>query len=242
MKKSVGPKPELFRMSAEVWDSLSYHDVIDTAIAMAEMEIFYPPYRKFDVECDPRVFYTFGEFEGMDKEMEHIKKLICHFDLDYENNTPQNFRLTIHGTHGIHDVHPWSVPVDSKNAFSDFYLFVYCALVVVLASKNVEKKQVANSDRSRNHKERTDSKNYASTTTIRVGRITEYVGNKPESTGRTVRAHLRRGHIKGVRVGEGRTEIKKVFIHPTFVNADRDWVAPKRESYKVSINGKKIGL
>lgn len=243
-QKNAILKPELFRLSNDVWDSLTYEEIVETAMAMDEVGIYKPPFRNFDVECDTRVFYTFGRgSEYPDENMSiDIDKLVCHYRLDSLTKNPDQYHLTSYKDAYKREIHPWSVTPDAQDAFHDFFLFVYAALIVVLASKNIDKKQVVNDPRARNHTQRTDSKNYASTTTIRIGKITEYIGNKAEGSGRTVRAHLRRGHVKGVRYGEGKTEIKKVFIQPTFVNADRDWVAPKRESYKVKLDGKAVRL
>ena len=239
--------PELFRLSKEVWNSLTFDEIISTADAMREMELFQPPYNRFDVECDPALFATFGkkdQYPDEDCDIPFITKVVCHYDLHGLNKRPEDFHITFYGSTKPYmlTTHPWTVAEESREIYRDLYLFVFTSLIVVLASRNIVKNQVTNDARARNHTQRTDSKHYSSTTTIRVGKITEYIGNKSEGSGRTVRAHLRRGHIKGVRHGEGRTELKKVFIPPTFVNADRDWVAPKRGSYKVVLDGKAVGL
>ena len=243
MKNMKKPKAELFRLSKEVWDSITFAEIVETADAMREMDIFKAPYPVFDVECPVDVFFTFnGSYDKDVKYLIEERELLgisCHYD-GFQGITQENFNLTFISAHGKYEYHSWSVPETARAAFQDMYCFVCYALIVVLASKNVVKKQVVNDIRSRSHQSRKDAKNYAGTTTISVGKITEYIGDKSEGTGRTVKAHLRRGHIRGVRVGEGRKELKKVFIQPCFVNADRDWVAEPRKSYNVVANGQAV--
>ena len=241
MKNLKNEKSELFRMSKEVWDSFTYDDIIETARAMLEMKIFNPPFGKFEVECPKEVFLVFADIDDPDI-LGSLKNAVFYYDLT--NYKQKNYyKIKMYGMRvGLFNdmtFEPWNThDPELADAFHDFYMFVFSALLVVLASKNAVKKQVENTPKAKNHQQREDSKSYATTTTIRVGHVTEYIGNKPEGSGRTVRAHLRRGHIKGVRFGEGRKEMRKVFIQPCFVNADRDWVATPRKSYNVVANGK----
>lgn len=243
MKNLKKPKAELFRLSKEVWNSITYAEIVETAVAMNDMEIFSPPLFHFDVECPKEAMFVFGT-DSHKEIAEVVQTVTCHYDLYGANDNPNKFHMTFITPNGIRrEMTPWSVERHGENAletYRSFYMFVYTALIVVLASKNVIKKQEVNDARAKNHQQREDSKSYTSTTTIKVGNITEYIGNKPEGSGRTVRAHLRRGHIRGVRHGEGRKEIKKVFIQPCFVNADRDWVATPRKSYNVVTDGKAV--
>jgi hypothetical protein len=245
MKNLQNEKSQLFRLSKEVWKSLTYDDIIETARAMLEVKIFNPPYRKFEIECPKEAFLVFAD-TYTDELLGPLDTAIFYYDLgNYKQN--RYFKIRLYGmfnnvSHGM-TAEPWNTPNEElREAFHDFYLFVFSALLVVLASKNVVKTQVVNDKKSKSHKQREDSKSYETTTTIKVGKVTEYIGNKPEGSGRTVKAHLRRGHVKGVRIGEGRKDIKKVFIQPCFVNADRDWVAEPRKNYKVVSNGQAFRL
>ena len=66
---------------------------------------------------------------------------------------------------------------------------------------------------------------YTRVTTIRVPN-TRYLPDDEDHppTGRTVRAHFRRGFVRQQHYGKGNELIKKVWIAPVFVNADGDWV------------------
>ena len=50
-----------------------------------------------------------------------------------------------------------------------------------------------------------------------------------------VRPHLRRGHLRNQRIGEGRKEVKQIFIQPVFVNADDGWIENQRKEYRVRL-------
>jgi hypothetical protein len=55
------------------------------------------------------------------------------------------------------------------------------------------------------------------------------------------RPHLRRGHIRQQRYGHGLTEQKPIWIAPTFVNADEEFVSP-RGAYRLQHRPKEIPL
>ncbi|WP_321149320.1 hypothetical protein [Aeromonas jandaei] len=65
-------------------------------------------------------------------------------------------------------------------------------------------------------------------------RPTSFSTPSQEGYHRTTRPHFRRGHIRMQRYGEGRAQIKPVFIHPIFVNADAVGVdSPQIKPYTV---------
>ena len=244
MKNLKNPKAELFRLAKNVWDGVTFEDIISTSTAMKELDLFHPPTNIFDIECPSDAMSVYAD-DGVGPNQEGlIDLIICHFDLT-QPPAENHFDITfVHDKKTLrmnHVIHPKYFEEDiNRGVYNHFYIFVLHVLIVVLASRNIEKKQKSNDTRARSHKEREDSKKYNMTTTIKIGAITEYVGGNYNSTGRTVRPHLRRGHIKTVRIGEGRKESKKVFIQPCFVNADRDWVAEPRKSYNVVANGQAV--
>lgn len=109
---------------------------------------------------------------------------------------------------------------------------VFYLLVVLLATKNVEKKEVINRKLAAGKFNRSKAyrKDYPITTTLTIGKITE--NHESVGTGSTVRPHLRRGHIRNQHYGPNNEMTKKIFIQPVFVNADEGWVA-NREAYNV---------
>jgi hypothetical protein len=66
---------------------------------------------------------------------------------------------------------------------------------------------------------------------LNIGKITETYRSNENSSGGNVRPHLRRGHIRLQRYGEDFKEVKKIFIQPMFVNADKEWIE-KQKTYK----------
>jgi hypothetical protein len=244
MKNTKKPKGELFRLAKNVWNGLTFEDVIETSSAMKELDLFHPPTSIFDIECPSDAMSVYADDGVGPMEHEILDQIICHYNLS-EPPVDNHFDITFvsQGKYlrMTHASYPNYFKEDVlRGVYNNFYIFLIHVLIVVLASRNIEKRPRVNDARSRNHQEREDSKKYDLTTTIKIGAITEYIGSNGNSTGRTMRPHLRRGHIKNVRVGEGRKETKKVFIQPCFVNADKDWLATPRKSYNVVSNGQTL--
>lgn len=104
----------------------------------------------------------------------------------------------------------------------------FVALIVLLATKNVRKEQKKNKLAALGIGNR--ALRHAYTTHISLD--TAHVETEGGATGRQVRPHLRRGHIRQQRWGAGNALVKKVFIEPTFVNADENFVSA-RHHYNV---------
>jgi hypothetical protein len=102
-------------------------------------------------------------------------------------------------------------------------------LIVLLATKNIERRVIKNDARANSKRARDDAKSFSTTTYLNIGKITETC--RGGSSSGPVRPHLRRGHIRSQRYGEGFKEIKKIFIRPVFVNADKEWVE-QQKTYK----------
>jgi hypothetical protein len=113
-----------------------------------------------------------------------------------------------------------------------FCTAIYKLLVVLLATKNIIKEikidKLAKLGIGKNkHKPHT-------VTYLKIGKITETItkSGKPVPTGTILMPHLRSGHIRHQHYGLGNKYIKEIYIHSTFVNADKDWIADRTE-YRV---------
>lgn len=118
---------------------------------------------------------------------------------------------------------------DMLGKFSNsFTSFMAKALIVFLGTKNVTKVTREN----KLVKFGIGKQKHRYVTSLKVGHVYITEHEKGEPTGRTMRAHLRRGHIRRQRYGPELTYEKKVWIEPVFVNSDREYIP--REAYNVS--------
>lgn len=242
-------KPPIFDIPASVWATIKFTEIEDTFNDMSDADLIYPPFLHFFVRV------PFGAFLQATRDYA-VKsgEELPSFDgfPDWIKRTAQRPLVVEYGFRE-------KEPVDGKRDF-DFWtksflgegkyalpfnvisgmprdlndtmeLFVYKALVTLLVTKNCDRKIVENTPRAKSAKAREDSKSYSTTTYISIGRITETYRSEGGSRG-PVRAHLRRGHVRKQRFGEGRKEVKTIFIPPVFVNADREWIAD-RKKYKL---------
>ncbi len=242
-------KPPIFDIPASVWATIKFTEIEDTFNDMAEADLINPPFLHFFVRVPFGAFvqatrdYAVKSGErlpGLDGFPDWIKKaaekpLVVEYgfrkkepvsgkkDFDYRTRS-----FLGEGKEAL----PFNLFTNMPRDLSETMdLFVYKTLVTLLVTKNCDRKIVENTPRAKSAKAREDSKSYSTTTYISIGRITETYRSEGCSRG-PVRAHLRRGHVRRQRIGEGRKEVKTIFIPPVFVNADREWVAD-RKKYKL---------
>jgi len=241
---------QMFRLTPDIFDSISLDDIDATARDMWEMDIFYPPFEKFIITVkssflakmmlDKQYVSQYGQDGAEDlnrywsaKDME----LFFYFssDLQREGNNPLGTIVGIKFDRAK-DIN-WFAEVGMSKQLKEVSRHVggrlFEILIVLLATPNADKKVTENSLRGKFQRIRQDAQSSEYTTTIRIGKITETYSGGNLGTGAKKRPHLRRGHIRRQRVGEGRAEVKKIFIPPMFVNADENWIKNERKEYKV---------
>ena len=245
----VSEKPELFILDEKAVSALHIDEIKETFKAMEEAGVSNPPVNHLILAYDPKIYkssflkgYVDEHIvEKVDKALsmapnEYVALEVCFIsnpNIAYDSNSfvPLDYWSFRHAwinrkTYKF-KVQLKEVPQEHQEVFK---LFVK-TLLVLLVTKNAEKDRVENKPNSSSAKQRNASKNFAYTTTIRIGKITENC--KSGGTGSPTRPHLRRGHIRNQPYGEGRREKKQIFIAPVFINADKEYVESQRIAYKI---------
>lgn len=239
---------ELFRLSPEIWKAMNYKDIMLTAGDMDEMGLMLSPYSKYAIETPLKFIKGIIEqeevapeinnlivvfeyemrkrmIEGVERE-EPISLIFTSLSLDKKivkgpiNTTSQEFKKT---------------NVELQKNIITFAWDLRTILVVLLATKNSKIDKIANRNllTGKSNKKNAYRKNYAYTTTISIGAITENHCGEGDDP-RTMRPHLRRGHIRTQKYGPNFSMEKKIFIDPVFVNASEGFIQ-KRSAYNVSL-------
>ena len=226
----------LFKIAANIFESVTFDDVQKTAADMEQLGIYKPPFDEFYIQGNWKFIYNLLQI-GTDNSLKEMRSdenpgvtdLIFHYRYDGKYMHAYILR-SFNGVDFI-DV-PQEMLEGDDRAWSEWVAFATVKLLVVLlATKNIKKEvQTCNKPNSRNRRERKLSQ-YSSVTTISIGKITETM-RSVGAHGGSVRPHLRRGHIRSQPFGKGRSETKKIFIQPMFINADQGWIDAQKE-YRV---------
>jgi hypothetical protein len=240
----------LFVIGESVFRSLDEKTIESTADAMCELKIYAPPFKKIAVQIHSKPKDIFNWLNAKDIENAFSSMDVVNwswkFDFDrVEYKSPYSYETTqwsktlgflseqqvinlFFRNERIKTEKEALELLDSSRIFAGRILEL---LFVLLATKNIEKNTSEHKKYEKAIKAKI-SNVYKYTTVLRIGKITETCRSN-NSTGATVRPHLRRGHIRTQHFGAGNKEIKKIFIQPVFVNADEGWIADQRKAYVV---------
>jgi len=232
----------LFRIKKSVLDAADMDTIRATWNDMYQMGLYPDPFPMYSIEVngsfvaqfskqefntDPSVIESSGiadtrwifEYVSADAKGNYSWDLTCCYD-----GLWKRFSLAPDYVSGSGDTNDYLAEL-SKYMRSFF--------LTILVTKNIEKKEVENSLKSKKHQQREDAKYFSRTTTINIGKITETFKSEGGGGG-TVRPHLRRGHIRRQHYGKNNSEVKTIFIAPTFVSADAGWIDAQKK-YNVTV-------
>ena len=222
------PPMPLFRLSTEVLQSLSNEEVDATLMAMAKCGITAHPFEEFAIEAkNAHLLYDDEWISKEDEEFFKSAKVVFLVRYKFNSLDDHRYKAITVAKYGNNSPVLGCPPYCSDEMYETIKALekkILRCLLALLVTKNADKKTIENHERAKNHQAREDAKRkFTSTTVIKIGKITETLEGHGLS-GKQMRPHLRRGHVRNQRHGEGRAEVKKVFIAPVFVNADKGWV------------------
>jgi hypothetical protein len=218
--------PQLFIIDATIKSvepgevKASFHD-------MQELGLAEPPYDVFDVQC----LWAFSSQTSKHWRFDnpYPGDIIAPFRIRFLQGEPKAWFIEQPAGSGKFEDASYIVEPDIglKFAVVKASFEIYEIFLVLLSTRNVvkETKESKAAKLGIGHKHR-----YV--TTLKIGAITER--HESVVTGRDVRPHLRRGHIRNQKYGPSLSFVRKVWINPVFVNADKEWVG-EREHYNVSL-------
>jgi len=242
---------QLFRISSEVLDSLELTEINKTIKDMAQLDLSRAPFPVFAIECNEKFFNKMmGQLKDLqeDNSMQNQRYLPIGVYVEYlcfgKANDVEDFHYRLYYIKDGKAKNWYDELLDQnftesqrdlyEGTFGTIARIMLSTLIVLLATRNSvkttkEDKNLLNGKFNKTNKYRKD---FPLTTTIGIGHITETMRSSGDPT-RSIRPHLRRGHIRNQHYGPKNEMVKSVFIQPVFVNADEGWIAERR-AYNVS--------
>lgn len=235
---------QLFQIPYDLLHSVKPEVAMDTFSDMVDLDIANPPYPEFGISTDwfvdeygKRMQITF--WYAPTKDNPEILKAIEALYKAEGRNPDYPFETILVGYEigkarlDLKKYIKWGMESSQSKPLLitiNRMTTSYVHLIVLLATKNVIKTTV----RNRLAKFGVGKQRAEYVTTLSIGTITETEYEHGTPSGREVRPHLRRGHIRNQRHGPELIFVKKIWVQPVFVNSDREYVPAERVAYNVS--------
>lgn len=238
---------ELFIISPKSIKAYDRESVVETIKGLKAMDLFHLPYPKVDIQLPLRLTKNYTIPKGTDvRVLDEIFQGHAVITEPSPEPTPIAIRyigVTEDGRCERAVFEAYAPELDPKVIDSGYYANqltcdnAMAYLIVLLATRNTVKEQRVNKllklGIGKNKRKKDSEASYPRVTTITIPEKLEPDKDNPP-TGRTVCAHLRRGHIRHQRYGPDNAYAKAIWIEPVFVNADESFVS-KRRAYNLKL-------
>jgi len=234
---------QCFHISRELSHSFSLEEINATYVDMEEMGIAYLPYPDLDIISPASAIFKLRGYDKADHgAIETYETMLIK--LRYTGGLGSEWYAKIPSGRWIPISEDFEVFMRMRREHSeiardiegftgnnrDYVLSIWRRLLIVaLATRNIIKEV-------REHKAAQlgiGKGEYAATTTLKLGTITESQFEGHGGTHASPRPHLRRGHIRRQHYGPLNELVKKIWVAPTMVNVDQEFV-DRRTAYNVS--------
>jgi hypothetical protein len=231
---------QAFRLESRLLDSVSEEEVTATFSDMMELGIAIPPYDRFDLIVSGASVLGPDDKVSSEKQ-ELMRRSFCDWEvyfrfnvkprLGLENDFLEDLVIRANGRYfSMFEAAP-----ELRKSAVNCAGWVYKVLLVLLATHNIKKSVRMNKAGKLGIGKKKAQNRHKYTTTLSIGKVIEKECSKGgEATGRTVRPHLRRGHIRRQKYVPSFEFVKKIFINPVFVNADEKWIG-ERTAYNCKL-------
>ena len=247
---------QLFVLGPEIWSAIDKSEVMATAVSMRDAGVYDLPYEEFDISAygetrhimlwiyqspsDHDVLWDSLKEDKTPVEMNFRYRVIDdkHYTYSMKVNVGKDYVFLPQGSDELLSAFN-SLDPENAHLMNDLAAdALLTTLNVMLATRNVEKDVAHNPKRykdpmSKGGIKQIRNKDYEYITIIKIGKIVDTM--RSDGHRGPVRPHLRRGHVRNQRIGEGRKEVKQIFIQPVFVNADDGWIENQRKEYRIKL-------
>lgn len=216
---------QLFYLGRDALDAMTEETVSQIAADLKELDLYRLPYDVVDIKfhIDDIVQWVSADGQIHDKDKLGARASLLMTGIGSEAPRLYVWQL---GSRGRADY--WEEVTDKSTTFRAKALLYKDFLIALMATKNVQKTVAENKLAGLG----IGKTRWRYTTTLSLPKDLQEAVANAQATGRTVRPHLRRGHIRRQHFGPNNEGIKRVWIAPCFVNADEGFEST-RDAYNV---------